>query len=152
MAHTSPSRRIARLYPSVGFQNHWQVDLRRPRHWNGQISGGSYRCFHLLFPVVQIHMSNGIFWGVVIWIEFTLPVLNLEDSWYSLPTEGNLISSRAADDNPLVQVKLKSVYCLAHHLGQRDSGWMIPVNQFHYSIAVSVIAGHITVDDVLDGA
>jgi hypothetical protein len=81
----------------IGFYNHWQVAESAPFncYWNSQVSNDSYRCLYLLCPVIKIHMGNDVLWGMVIWIEFIFHILDLEDRWYSLLTEGNHISSAA---------------------------------------------------------
>lgn len=45
-------------------------------------------------------MRNLVLWGMHVWIAFTVVTLDLEGSWYSLLTEGNLIASAAANDEP----------------------------------------------------
>lgn len=85
---------------------------------NSQMGRDRYRCLHLLQPIVEIHVSNSVLWRVVVWIAFALVTLDLQTGWYSLLTEGNLISSATADDELRRQVKLVCPDGLAHHLCQ----------------------------------
>lgn len=140
------------LLLSVGFHNHWQVDLTIRSYWNSQMSDGSYRCPDLLFPVVEIHSCNCVPWLMVIRVAFIPKVFNLQDGRNSLRTEGSLVPSGTARDHPLVQVELISIDGLTHHLSQGYSWRVIAMRKVHQAVAVGVIAGHVTVYSVLDGA
>ena len=80
------------------------------------MSSDSCRCLDLFDPVVEIHVGNTVLCRVVVRIAFAFVILDLEGGWYSLLTEGNLISSATADNEPGRQVKLISPDCFAHHL------------------------------------
>jgi len=80
------------------------------------MSSDSCRCLDLFYPVVEIHVGNTVLWGVVVWITLTLVTLDLDGGWYTFLTEGNLISSDAANNERWCQVKLISPNCFAHHL------------------------------------
>jgi hypothetical protein len=60
--------------------------------------------FYLLYPIVEVHVSDVILRRMNVWVVLVFPVFNLEDCRESLLTEGNLITSRTADNHPLVQV------------------------------------------------
>jgi len=85
----------------------------------------SGRCFHVLQPVVEIHMSNTVLRGVGVRVVLVFPILDLEDGGKSLLTEGDLVPSRTAHDHPLVQVELVGVDGCAHDLRQGLRRWML---------------------------
>jgi len=60
--------------------------------------------FYLLYPIFEVHVSDVILRRMNVWVVLVFPVFNLEDCRESLLTEGNLITSRTADNHPLVQV------------------------------------------------
>jgi hypothetical protein len=64
-------------------------------------SAGNCRLY-LLLPIVEVHVSDVVLWRVDVRVILVFPVLDLEDGGQSLLTEGNLITSGAADDHPLV--------------------------------------------------
>lgn len=81
------------------------------------MSGDSYRGFHLLSPVIEIHKGNAVLRRVIFWISFALVViLDLLGGWNSLLTEGQLIASATAGGDFGSQTKLISLDNLAHHL------------------------------------
>ena len=86
-------------------------------------SDGNCRSY-LLLPIVEVHVSDVVLWRMDVRVVLVFPVFDLQDCGQSLLTEGNLVTSRAAGDHPLVQVELVCVDCFAHDLGQGDRGWM----------------------------
>lgn len=80
--------------------------------------------FDLILPIVQVHVSDVVLWRMGVWVVLVLPILDLEHGGQSLLTEGDLVASRAADDEPLVQVELVCVDNRAHDLCQGKGGWM----------------------------
>lgn len=137
---------------SVGFENDWQVNLLDISEWNCQMSNGGYGRLYLLLPVVEIHVSNGVFGRMVIRVAFIPKVFNLQDGRNSLRTEGPLVPSGTARDHLLVQVELISIDGLTHHLSQGNSWRVIAMRKVHQAVAVGVIAGHVTVYGIRNGA
>ena len=76
----------------------------------------------MLQPVVQIHVSNRILSGMVIWVAFMIKVLgffiilDLEAGGQTLRTEGDFIPSVTTGDDPGYQIKLVSPDGIAHHI------------------------------------
>ena len=64
------------LCPSAGFDNDWQVESVES-YRNSQVCSNSCCGLHLLFPVIEIHMSNIVLLGVVVRITFGLVILDL---------------------------------------------------------------------------
>jgi hypothetical protein len=137
---------------SIGFDNHGQEDSAFSWYGNSQMGRDRCRCFHLLQPIVEIHVGNTILQRVVVWIAFAFVILDLEAGGDSLLTEGDLIPSATADHEPGRQVKLISPDGFAHHLSHRHGRRMPTVPKLHHPIVVAVITNHVDIYGILDGA
>jgi hypothetical protein len=84
-----------------------------------------YGCSNMFFPVVEIHMSNRVFRCMVVRITFIFVIFNLETSGYTLPTEGNFISSRATGNCHWHEIQLVGFNNVTHHLSQRNRCRMV---------------------------
>lgn len=84
----------------MSFQHNGQVDwVSFNRYWNSQRGSDSCRRLYLLYPMVQVHVSDAVLCRMVVWIKFVVEILDLEARWYSLRTEGKLIASAASDED-----------------------------------------------------
>jgi hypothetical protein len=121
-------------------------------YWHSQVRSDRCRGLHLLQPVTEVDVGYGILCCVVVGIAFGFVILDLQACRYSLLTEGNLVPSATADNEPGRQVKLISPDCLAHHLSHSHGWRMATVPKLHHPIAVAIITNHIDIYGILDGA
>jgi hypothetical protein len=80
------------------------------------MSRKDYSRFHLLKQVIRVNIRKAISGCVIVWIDFTMVILDLHGGSYSLLTEGNLVTSVTASDNTGLQFELIFRDFFAQHL------------------------------------